>query len=59
MIERMTFDRFIEEEDRRDGRDGRHVCRDNALPIQVFKLMEPGNVQRVVLGEAIGTVVAR
>ncbi len=27
------------------------------LPIIVFKLLEPGNMRRLVLGESIGTVV--
>ena len=33
------------------------LCMENALPIVVFNLMAPGSVRRVVLGEAIGTVV--
>jgi len=33
------------------------LCRDNALPIRVFKLMTRGNIKRAVLGEMIGTVV--
>src|SRR5689334_16331271 len=34
------------------------LCMDNKLPIVVFKLREPGNVRRVVMGEAIGTTVS-
>ena len=30
---------------------------DNKLPIIVFKLLEPGNMKKVVLGEKIGTLV--
>lgn len=30
---------------------------DNDIPLVVFNLNEPGNIRRVVLGEAIGTVV--
>jgi uridylate kinase len=33
------------------------LCRDNHLPIIVFNLRDPQNVQRVVLGEPIGTLV--
>ena len=33
------------------------LCMDNGLPIIVFDLHRPGNIKRVVLGEAIGTVV--
>jgi len=33
------------------------LCRDNELSIAVFELATPGNIQRVVCGEAIGTIV--
>ena len=33
------------------------LCMDNNLPIIVFSMLEPGNIQRVVRGEPIGTVV--
>ena len=35
------------------------MCMDNNLPIIVFNLNVPGNLQRVVLGEKIGSLVAR
>jgi uridylate kinase len=34
------------------------LCMDNELPIVVFELLEPGNIQRVVEGEAVGTLVS-
>jgi uridylate kinase len=33
------------------------LCMDNKLPIVVFNLREPGNIRRVVMGDAIGTTV--
>jgi uridylate kinase len=33
------------------------LCMDNNLPIVVFDLTRRGNIQRVVLGEPIGTIV--
>jgi uridylate kinase len=33
------------------------LCRDNELSIAVFDLATPGNIQRVVCGEPIGTIV--
>jgi uridylate kinase len=33
------------------------LCMDNALPIHVFELA-PGNVQRVVAGERVGTIIS-
>jgi len=34
------------------------LCMDNRLPIVVFNMNEPGNVRRVVMGQAVGTVVS-
>lgn len=34
------------------------MCRDNNLPIVVFNLNQPGNLQRVVMGEKIGSLVS-
>ena len=57
MIPDLSYDRFLA--DRIGVMDGTAVtlCRDNKLPIRVFKLTTKGNIQRVVLGEEIGTVV--
>jgi uridylate kinase len=33
------------------------MCRDNRLPIQVFNLNTRGNIMRMAMGEAIGTVI--
>lgn len=33
------------------------LCRDNDIPIIIFRLMEPGNLRRVVCGESVGSVV--
>jgi len=33
------------------------LCMDNRLPIIVFKLLERGNIQKVLAGEDVGTVV--
>jgi uridylate kinase len=33
------------------------LCMDNSLPILVFNMMEPGNIQRAVSGQRIGTLV--
>jgi uridylate kinase len=35
------------------------MCMDNSLPVIVFNLNVPGNLRRVVLGEKIGSLVAR
>jgi len=33
------------------------LCMDNALPVIVFNLLEPGNIRKALLGEPIGTIV--
>ena len=33
------------------------LCRDNAMGIVVFELARRGNIQRVVCGEPVGTIV--
>jgi len=33
------------------------LCMDNKLPIIVFSVREPGNIRRVVMGDALGTLV--
>jgi uridylate kinase len=34
------------------------LCMDNRLPIVVFNLRTPGNMRRVIMGEAVGTTVS-
>lgn len=33
------------------------MCRDNKLPIQVFNLNTKGNIMRMAMGEAVGTII--
>lgn len=33
------------------------LCMDNSIPIVVFKLNEPGNIMKALVGDAIGTLV--
>jgi uridylate kinase len=33
------------------------MCRDNQLPILVFNLTTYGNIMRMVMGEAVGTLI--
>ena len=35
------------------------LCRENGIPIVVFDVTEPGNIQRVLSGESIGTLVSQ
>ena len=57
MFPRLTYDRFLA--DRIGVMDSTAVtlCRENRMPIRVFKLTTRGNIKRVCQGEDIGTVV--
>jgi uridylate kinase len=57
MFTRLTYDRFLA--DRIGVMDSTAVtlCRDNRMPIRVFKLTSRGNIKRVCLGDDLGTVV--
>ena len=35
------------------------LCRDNSLPIVVFDMTKPGNIQRVVAGHDVGTLIVK
>jgi uridylate kinase len=35
------------------------LCRDNELPIIVFDMTRPGNIQRVISGERVGTTIVK
>jgi len=57
LFRRLTFERFLT--DRIGVMDSTAVtlCRDNELPIRVFKLAKRGNIKRVAQGEDLGTLV--
>jgi uridylate kinase len=57
MLTRLTYDRFLA--DRIGVMDSTAVtlCRENKMPIRVFKMTTRGNILRVCMGEDIGTIV--
>ncbi len=57
MYPRMTFDRFLAERIGVMDSTAVTLCRDNHMPIRVFKMATRGNIKRVVLGDPIGTIV--
>jgi uridylate kinase len=57
MYASMTFDKFLRERIGVMDSTAVTLCRDNDMPIRVFKMATRGNIKRVVLGEGIGTVV--
>jgi uridylate kinase len=57
MYSSMTFDRFLAERIGVMDATAVSLCRDNNMRIRVFKMATHGNIKRVALGEAIGTIV--
>ncbi len=55
--DRVTFDEVLEKNLKVMDSTAIAQCRDNNMPIGVFKLMERGNLRRVVEGENIGTQI--
>jgi uridylate kinase len=57
MFRRLAYDRFLQERIGVMDSTAVTLCRDNRLPIRVFALGKRGNIQRVAVGEDIGTLV--
>ncbi len=55
--ERLDFDEAIQKNLRFMDQTAIQLCRENGLPIVVFDMSAPGNIQKVILGEAVGTTV--
>lgn len=53
----VSFNEVLEKELRVMDATAIAQCRDNAMPIVVFELMQKGNLKKVLLGEKIGTLV--
>ena len=56
-IEELTYMRVLQEELAVMDASAISLCKDNRLPIMVFNLNEPGNIQRAVMGERVGSIV--
>ena len=54
----LSYERFLHDRLGVMDQTAITLCRENALPIRVFKLTEPGNILRVCRGEPIGTLVS-
>lgn len=57
MVRRLSYDHFLMERVGVMDSTAVALCRDNDLPIRVFKLGQPGNIKRVVMGEDVGSLV--
>ena len=57
MHSRLSYDRFIADRIGVMDQTSVTLCRENKVPIRVFALGKRGNIQRVVQGEDVGTLV--
>jgi uridylate kinase len=53
--EKVTFDEVLEKDLKVMDATAIAQCRDNGMPIVVFKLMEQGNLRKVLEGQNVGT----
>ncbi len=56
-FERLTFDDALEKRLGVMDTTALVMCRDNGLPIRVMNMFARGDLQRLVMGEAVGTLV--
>jgi len=56
--DRLTYIEVLQKDLRVMDATAISLCMDNNLPIIVFNLNTSGNIQRIVMGESIGTLVA-
>jgi uridylate kinase len=57
LMQRVTYQQVLEKNLRVMDAAAISLCRENGIPVVVFKLATPDNVRRVVLGEPIGSWV--
>jgi uridylate kinase len=57
MFDTISYGKFINDRIGVMDATAATLCRDNKMPIRVFKLTTQGNIKRVVFGESIGTTV--
>ena len=58
LLPKVTYQQVLEQDLRIMDTAAISLCRDNEIPIIVFKLLERGNVRRVVCGEVVGSTVS-
>jgi uridylate kinase len=56
LLREVSYDRFLTDRLKVMDSTAIALCRENGLPIRVFKMAE-GNIRRVLQGEDVGTTV--
>jgi uridylate kinase len=58
-FETVSYDRVLADNLKVMDASAVALCRDNAIPIVVFSIREPGNLARVLAGEGVQTIVRK
>jgi len=58
-LESLTFDEALHQDLRVMDLTAFTICRENAIPVFVFDVMQEGNIVRAMAGEPVGTLVTR
>jgi uridylate kinase len=56
-LEELSFDEYLAQDLRAMDLTAITLCRENAMPVLYFGVMEPGNLRRALEGERIGTLI--
>jgi uridylate kinase len=57
LLPELSFDEVISKGLRAMDLTAITLCKENAMPIRVFSIMEPGNLRRALQGDQIGTLI--
>lgn len=57
LLRRVTYQQVLERNLKVMDAAAISLCRENSIPIAVFRLMTPGNIRRVVCGEEVGSMI--
>lgn len=58
LYNRLSYNEALEKDLRVMDATAIALCRENSLPIRVFNFLVPGNTERVIRGEEIGSLIA-
>src|SRR5206468_11269515 len=58
LYEKLTYDKVVRDNLRVMDLDAISSCRDARLPILIFNFKVPGNIERAIAGQPIGTLVS-
>ncbi len=57
LLPKVTYQQVLEQNLKVMDAAAISLCRDNQIPIAIFNLTRPGNIRRVLAGEAVGSMV--